>query len=556
MGAPTRRWWRGAGAGGLAVALALTLLAAGARAATFTYVAAGTPLHYREGRTAPPADWTRPEATEAGWIDSPAGFGIGYGDDDDRTVLAGMRGRYLTVYARAHFAVGPERDRLKTARLRARFDDGFVAYLNGVEIARSHLPAGPVGPATRARDHEASAGAVTFDFAPALLRAGDNVFAVEVHNARLTSSDLSFIPTLEAADEPGEGAALTLGPYVQAVDRTGVTLCFETDRPAPARVLYGPTPAYGRTAVEPTPRRRHEVRLGGLTPGTTFYYRVVSAAGAGAAGQSRTEPDGTTPLRVVVFSDNRSHHGAHAAVVRGVLAARPDLVLNSGDLVGATTVAQWRNFFAIEAPLLARVMLLPALGNHEGDGVLYREKFVLPADSPGGERYYVRRFAQVAVVSLDQYRSPFAAGSAQYRWLERTLAALAADPAVHFTIVQLHHGPFSSGPHGGNRIVRRDLVPLFARYHVALVFSAHDHVYERTTRDGVHYVVSGGGGAPLHRFVGPPASAVRCSCRHYCLLEIAGDTLHYRVFTPDGRRVIDELRLRRARGLAARAHQR
>ncbi len=59
----------------------------------------------------------------------------------------------------------------------------------------------------------------------------------------------------------------------------------------------------------------------------------------------------------------------------------------------------------------------------------------------------------------------------------------------------LHKSPYGSSRHGGDAKVREDLEPLFVKHAVDLVFSGHDHVYERTIPiRGVTYVVSGGGG--------------------------------------------------------------
>ena len=66
------------------------------------------------------------------------------------------------------------------------------------------------------------------------------------------------------------------------------------------------------------------------------------------------------------------------------------------------------------------------------------------------------------------------------------------------TFVLFHEGPFSVGPHGPTPEALRYLHPLFARYKPRAVFCGHDHLYYRTTRDGVTYFVTGGGGAPLY----------------------------------------------------------
>src|SRR5262249_61791186 len=58
--------------------------------------------------------------------------------------------------------------------------------------------------------------------------------------------------------------------------------------------------------------------------------------------------------------------------------------------------------------------------------------------------------------------------------------------------------PYSTSIHGGQPELREMWTPIFERYGVDAVFSGHDHVYERSEKNGIRYFVSGGGGAPLY----------------------------------------------------------
>ena len=80
----------------------------------------------------------------------------------------------------------------------------------------------------------------------------------------------------------------------------------------------------------------------------------------------------------------------------------------------------------------------------------------------------------------------------QLAWLEGALSASKARWKIAF----FHHPIYSSGKkHGSNKKLRLLLEPLFARYGVSVVFSGHDHIYERTApQQGVQYFVSGTGG--------------------------------------------------------------
>jgi matrixin len=161
-----------------------------------TLIKAGDSWRYFKGLSQPPADWSHPGFVLNGsWLTGATG--IGYADADDKTVLTDMINRYLTIYCRREFTVTKPAT-LGRLYLDINYDDGFVAYLNGGEVARSASmgkPGAPVDRNTLSADHEA--GVVeTYRIPAAGLVEGTNVLAVEVHNGSLGSSDLSFIPSL------------------------------------------------------------------------------------------------------------------------------------------------------------------------------------------------------------------------------------------------------------------------------------------------------------------------------------------------------------------------
>ncbi|MBL0048360.1 MAG: CotH kinase family protein [Bacteroidetes bacterium] len=126
--------------------------------------------------------------------------GIGYGDGDDSTVVSNIR----TIYMRKIFSL-VDTSQVMKAIFNIDYDDGFVAYLNGIEIARNNI--GSVGVRPNYTDfasgeHEAkmfSGGMpdsfyVDFNLLRKALQIGTNVLAVEVHNLSNASTDLSAIP--------------------------------------------------------------------------------------------------------------------------------------------------------------------------------------------------------------------------------------------------------------------------------------------------------------------------------------------------------------------------
>ncbi len=164
------------------------------------WIAPGDLWAYFKGTQAPPAAWRELSFNDSGWLRGATG--IGYGDDDDATELTDMEQTatnpgYLTVFLRKTFEVSVPID-FDSLILRVDFDDGFVAYLNGTEVARTNVAgANPAHNAAASGSHEAGSP-VDFNLSAhrSLLRPGQNILAVQLHNASLTSSDASINPSL------------------------------------------------------------------------------------------------------------------------------------------------------------------------------------------------------------------------------------------------------------------------------------------------------------------------------------------------------------------------
>ena len=140
--------------------------------------------------------WNTIEFDVSNWDEGPGGFG--YGDGDDGTIIDPA----ISVYFRRNFSVS-DLTKLSSAVLSADYDDGFVAYLNGHEIGRSYNLSEPGTfvpyDETTTYDHEASLynGGLPESFMldslelDSFLTNGENVFAVQIHNVGINSSDMS-----------------------------------------------------------------------------------------------------------------------------------------------------------------------------------------------------------------------------------------------------------------------------------------------------------------------------------------------------------------------------
>lgn len=161
-------------------------------------VAAGDTWAYMPGNSEPPSNWAYPGFDYPLW--SSGSGGIGYGDGDDATVISPV----IALYMRINFTLA-DTSNISWAIVNMDYDDAFVAYLNGHEIARANIGTAFVRPTyttTAIADHEArmySGGIpdrfiIHKDTLRKYMLNGLNTLAVEVHNISSASSDMSAIP--------------------------------------------------------------------------------------------------------------------------------------------------------------------------------------------------------------------------------------------------------------------------------------------------------------------------------------------------------------------------
>lgn len=143
-------------------------------------------------------EWTRPAFDASGWAEGAGPFGFGPGTN--RTSLESMKGRLTYLCVRREFEI-EQADRVTELGLWIDYDDGFVAYLNGREVARAGVGRSSGRNAQKVAKRSGSGSAyVVLKDAPKHLRDGSNVLAIEVHNASLESSDLRLDPVLILED--------------------------------------------------------------------------------------------------------------------------------------------------------------------------------------------------------------------------------------------------------------------------------------------------------------------------------------------------------------------
>ena len=498
--------------------LLCAFLVAGAApaAALTTLVPRGATWRYSATGALPGPAWAGPAFADAAWPDGPGP--LGFGESYIQTAVAygpDPANKYRTTYFRTRFDYAGDPVALSNLTLLANYDDGFVAYLNGQEVARRALPAGAVDYSTLATAHEGGGYEAIDITAAGALVSGANILAVEMHQTNASSSDL--VMDLELLATAGGGAVIR-GPYLQRGAPTGVTVRWRTDAPVDSRVTYGTAPdALAWAAADPVLTLEHEVTLAGLAPATRYYYAVGTSAAALAGGDSSftfttaPPPGSPGPTRVWVIGDP-GYVTAGAAAVRDAYlrhtgARGADACIIVGDIAyTAGTDAQYQAaLFDQYRDVLKQVVLWPARGNHD---VLYAEPdkdyydhFTLPtAGEAGGvpsgtEAYYSFDHGSAHFVCLDSEGSPRDSTGVMVAWLRADLAANTRP----WVIACWHHPPYTKGSHdsdnvgdsgGRMRDMREQVVPVLEAAGVDLVIAGHSHSYERSFLLDGHYGLS------------------------------------------------------------------
>jgi 3',5'-cyclic AMP phosphodiesterase CpdA len=301
-----------------------------------------------------------------------------------------------------------------------------------------------------------------------------------------------------------------------------------------------------------------------------------------------------TRFSFIMYGDTRGRHDGtqlqaeHQLVVESMLstikkaAAASDpirFVVQSGDAIQDGSIAAQTN--VSYAPLINRLMqdgdvpYFLAVGNHDvGNAVdltnarrvaglrnyfAANAKLIPPEGSPrrlAGYPTYAFGYGNTYFIAVD---SDIPDDTAQIAWMRSQLAGVDRRRYPNVAVF-FHHPPFSSGPHGGATLerqaasIRAKWMPLFHQYHVRLLLTGHEHLFEHwverySDASGAYRIdeiVSGGGGAPLYTYRGEPDvrpyidenAALKVSLEHLARpsSDPGANPFHYVVVHVDGER--------------------
>ncbi len=329
---------------------------------------------------------------------------------------------------------------------------------------------------------------------------------------------------------------LTKGPdLVYSGNNTAMKIFWQHTANTSFRVDWGTSTSYGSSSptvnASDTTNQIYTYTISGLTPGTKYFYRVVTGSQFSDGSFLAAPGASATAVNFVSYGDTRSDPATHNTVagrVDQLFQSDPSyqtLNLNVGDLVSDGTVdSYWTSEFFDPTytnirTQLANMSELVARGNHEGDGVLFSRYFPMPFV---GNYYWSFDYGPMHVVMMDQYIS-YGSGSAEYNWIKNDLATT----TKRWKVIVLHEPGWSAnGGHTNNTTIQTVYEPLFEQYGVALVLAGHNHYYARAMVNGIPELTVGTGGAPLYTPAsGQPNIVATYSGYGYEKISINGSTM-------------------------------
>jgi len=335
------------------------------------------------------------------------------------------------------------------------------------------------------------------------------------------------------------------GPQIALAQESSIVVAWRSRTPVVGAVIC----SSGQRLVGDAPSTEHVFTLTGLTADTQYDYKLEhDGADVSDGHRFRTAPvPGSGSVCFAVIGDSGTGTQAQHDVAAGIRVSDPDLVLMTGDIVYERGEEEMidRAYFVPYGSLIERVPFYAAIGNHDiinDDAVSLLDNVYLPRNpADGSERCYSFDRGPVHFVALDSTQD-LSPGTLQGDWLAADLAA----NTRAWTVVYLHHPPYSSSQHGSDLAVRAALVPYCDQFGVDIVFTGHDHVYERThplaadivvdadplgdyvEPPGTVFVVTGGGGKSLYAAGFSEFTAESVSAYHHVVVDIADGVLRLR----------------------------
>ena len=324
---------------------------------------------------------------------------------------------------------------------------------------------------------------------------------------------------------------------------------------------------------------QYQALLQGLQPNSIYQYRIITEKNKGTWHTLKT--DGSGAFTALIFPDSQSSdYSGWQSLVRAAQKRHQaaELFINMGDLVdNGQDASQWRAWLGSVEPFSAELAFAPVIGNHEAYSLewkmtppkSYINLFAVPEN---GLRQYPRQFysfdyGPVHFTVLDtnfpevkEWQPKLL--EEELVWLEQDLAKSKARWKIvlqHRDIFMYAFSKESGRPQRETRLqdYSHKLMPLYEKYNVDAVLSAHLHTYRRRVplrnfapaEDGITYILTGVAGNVRYPklwgdFAWDAARAPQPETANYMTLEASPEALLFKAFLPDGKR-FDEIEIKK-----------
>lgn len=480
-------------------------------------VTSGDTWKYLDNGSDQGTSWRNVGFNDASWASGSSE--LGYGEGDEATVVSfggNPDSKHITTYIRKVITLS---NTFSSFILRGKRDDGVAIYFNGVQIFKDGLT-DPILYNTLATNAVDDGQVWLSTTLPGnILQVGQNTIGVEIHQAAINSSDISFDFELIGQNS----TYISRGPYLQMGTYNSMQIRYRTNVATTSKINYGTDPNNINTQVsDNVSKTEHLVDLSNLTPNTKYYYNIANSSEIIQNSSQHyfyTAPTiGTEKkTKVWVTGDCGTGTSTQANVKNAFLSYVGNGYIDLWLLLGDNAYSSGHDYeyqsLFFEPYQNNRTMkqtpIFPAPGNHDYyssaqslRNSAYYQNFSLPVNGELGgqpslnEGYYSYNYANIHFISLDSYGTETASlyrlsdtlNSPQIAWLKADLAA----NTQKWTIVYWHHPPYTMGSHNSDtelelRYIREKVLPILEKNNVDLVLCGHSHNYERTRLIKGHY---------------------------------------------------------------------
>lgn len=314
-------------------------------------------------------------------------------------------------------------------------------------------------------------------------------------------------------------AQIVHGPRLGLVTAGQATITWDSDLAVHGFLWWGPTAQYASTLAELEPDTNHHLTLTGLSPATTYHYRVQAGAAISADCSFTTAATFDQPFTFVSMADNRGSRladdlvalpAAFSRICRQAEDLGPSFVLHSGDLfVGSNLLTEqeqlYERFKEVTDPLARQAPFLISPGNHEMSRGnpdfspldLFNRQFWQPAvldGYPGA--CFSWDWGNSHFVSVDScHYDPEADNNGMYQvlaeeqaWLEEDLKA-AQERGVRHIFVFSHANAFDPAGEAAYGLglypqLRDDFWQILESYQVDAYLCGHRHIFDDSSSPG------------------------------------------------------------------------